>query len=78
MRQLLEDGEDVKILDIWKSKNHPNDVEFIDCDIRDRDGVRSAMKDIDIAGAISVVVLLSGAAYIYFGLGKTSKDLEDY
>jgi len=36
------------------------------------------MKDIDIAGAISVVVLLSGAAYIYFGLGKTSKDLEDY
>jgi len=48
MRRLLDQGEDVKILDIWKDNDHPDDVEFVNCDIRDRDGVHKAMKDIDI------------------------------
>ena len=48
MRRLLHKGEKVKILDIWKAKDHPADVEFIHCDIKDRNGVNKAMKDVDI------------------------------
>jgi nucleoside-diphosphate-sugar epimerase len=48
MRQLISDGEEVKVLDIWKDINHPKDVEFIKCDIRDREGLRNAMRDVDI------------------------------
>lgn len=48
MKRLLEIGEEVKVLDIWKSKDHPKDVEFINCDIRDSEKVVKSMKDIDI------------------------------
>ena len=48
MRKLLEQGETVKVLDIWKDDKHPDDVEFIHCDIRNRDGVNRAMENIDI------------------------------
>ena len=47
-KQLIDKGENVKVLDIWKASNHPNQAEFIKCDIRDRDGVSNAMKGIDI------------------------------
>ena len=48
MERLLEKGEEVKILDIWKPKNLNGDVEFIDCNILDRQGVANAMTGIDI------------------------------
>jgi len=48
MKGLIEKGENVKILDIWKHHDHPSDVEFIECDIRDRERVFHAMKNIDI------------------------------
>lgn len=48
MERLMAKGEEVKILDIWKPKDLSNDVEFIKCDILDRQGVAKAMKGIDI------------------------------
>lgn len=47
-RRLLERGEQVRILDIWEDPSRPKDIEYIDCDIRDRDGVRQAMRGVDI------------------------------
>jgi len=47
-RRLLERGEDVKIIDIWDDPTRPPEIEFINCDIRDRGGVAAAMKGIDI------------------------------
>ena len=47
-RRLLERGEKVRILDIWKDPNCPKEIEFIQCDIRDRNGVAKAMKNIDV------------------------------
>jgi nucleoside-diphosphate-sugar epimerase len=47
-RRLLERGEDVSILDIWRDAAHPKDIPFINCDIRDRVGVARAMRGIDI------------------------------
>ena len=48
MKRLLESGEKVKIMDIWKPNNLPEDVEYINCDIRDRSGVNRAMQNVDI------------------------------
>lgn len=47
-RRLYEKGESVKILDIWEDVSRPKDIEFIHCDIRDRDQVATAMRGIDI------------------------------
>lgn len=47
-RRLLERGEDVSILDIWDDPARPGDIRYVECDIRDRDGVAKAMQNIDI------------------------------
>jgi nucleoside-diphosphate-sugar epimerase len=47
-RRLIERGEDVTILDIWEDANRPEEIKYIECDIRDRDGVAKAMAGVDI------------------------------
>ena len=47
-RRLHQRGETVKILDIWDDVTRPKEIEFIHCDIRDRDGVEAAMAGVDI------------------------------
>ncbi|HNX96885.1 MAG TPA: NAD-dependent epimerase/dehydratase family protein [Candidatus Aminicenantes bacterium] len=47
-RRLLERGERVRILDIWEDPSRPKEIEYVECDIRDRDGVEKAMSGIDI------------------------------
>jgi len=47
-RRLLARGERVKILDIWEDPSRPKDLEYIHCDIRDRDGVRRAMTGVTV------------------------------
>lgn len=47
-RRLLARGERVKILDIWEDASRPRDIEYIHCDIRDREGVRRAMAGVDL------------------------------
>jgi nucleoside-diphosphate-sugar epimerase len=47
-RRLWERGEEVKILDIWEDPTRPQEIEFINCDIRDRAGVAAAMRGADI------------------------------
>ncbi|MGY8675873.1 MAG: NAD-dependent epimerase/dehydratase family protein [Verrucomicrobiia bacterium] len=47
-RRLLERGEDVKILDIWEDPSRPKEIEYIKCDITDREAVAKAFKGMDI------------------------------
>ncbi|HWK04069.1 MAG TPA: NAD-dependent epimerase/dehydratase family protein [Puia sp.] len=47
-RRLLERGETVKILDIWDEPTRPSSIEYIQCDILNREGVRKAMEGIDV------------------------------
>ena len=47
-RRLAKRGETVKILDIWEDSTRPKEIEYINCDIRDKKGVASAMKGVDI------------------------------
>jgi nucleoside-diphosphate-sugar epimerase len=41
-------GETVKILDIWDEPTSPKDIEYIECDILNREGVANAMKGVDV------------------------------
>jgi nucleoside-diphosphate-sugar epimerase len=47
-RRLLAQGERVKILDVWEDASRPRDIEYIECDIRNADGVRRAFQGVDV------------------------------
>ena len=47
-RRLHARGETVRILDIWDEPTRPKDIEYIECDILDREGVAKAMKGVDV------------------------------
>ena len=48
VRELLRSGEEVRVLDIWRDPSLSDDVEFFETDIRDRDGLRKAMQNVDV------------------------------
>ncbi|MGA2866761.1 MAG: NAD-dependent epimerase/dehydratase family protein [Verrucomicrobiota bacterium] len=58
-RRLLERGEQVKVLDLWEDPTRPREIEFIRCDIRDRAGVRAAMRGVEIVHHNAALVPLS-------------------
>jgi nucleoside-diphosphate-sugar epimerase len=47
-RRLRAAGESVAVLDIWEDPTRPSDIEFVNCDIRDRQGVARAMRGVDV------------------------------
>lgn len=47
-QRLLARGDDVRNLDVWRDPKAPADIEYVECDIRDRDGVARAMQGIDV------------------------------
>ncbi len=47
-RRLNARGEQVTVLDIWEDAARPPDIRFVDCDIRDRQGVATAMRGVDV------------------------------
>jgi len=47
-RRLLARGERVRVLDVWRDLDAPPDIEYVECDIRDRAGVERAMAGIDV------------------------------
>lgn len=47
-RRLVERGEDVRVLDIWRDPEMSSEIDFVECDIRDHDGVVRAMKNVEV------------------------------
>ncbi len=47
-RRLLKQGEEVKILDLWEDPSRPEEIEYIQADICDRERVAMAMKGVDV------------------------------
>lgn len=43
-RRLLEAGEEVRVLDIWRDSSQPKEIEFIECDIRNVEKLKQSMK----------------------------------
>ncbi len=64
-RRLLERGEEVRVLDVWRDPEMSSEIEFVECDIRSRDGVARAMSGIDIVHHNVALVPLtkSGAGF---------------
>jgi len=57
--RLAARGERVKVLDIWEDPARPRDIDFIHCDIRDREGVRRAMAGIEVVHHNAALVPLT-------------------
>ena len=64
-RRLCERGDDVRILDIWEDPSRPKEIEYVECDVRDRDGVTRAMADVDVVhhNAALVPITRSGGKF---------------
>jgi nucleoside-diphosphate-sugar epimerase len=62
-RRLLERGERVKVLDIWEDPTRPRDIEFIRCDVRDREGVFQAMRGVEIVHHNAALVPLTKSGH---------------
>jgi len=64
-RRLVQRGDRVKVLDIWEDSARSADIEFIHCDIRDREGVRRALAGVDVVhhNAALVPLTKSGARF---------------
>jgi len=65
-RRLLAHGERVKVLDIWEDPSRPKDIEYVACNILDRDGVARALRGVDIVHHNVALVPLtkSGANFL--------------
>ena len=64
-RRLLDAGERVRVLDVWDSPERSGDIEFVNCDILNRDGVARAMLDVSVVhhNAALVPLTKSGARF---------------
>ncbi len=47
LRKLIRSGWECRSLDLWRSDEHPDSVEQVQADIRDRGAVRSAVRGVD-------------------------------
>lgn len=47
-QRLLARGEQVRNLDVWRDPKASADIEYVECDIRDRDRVARAMQGVDV------------------------------
>jgi nucleoside-diphosphate-sugar epimerase len=58
-RRLQQRGERVKVLDVWEDPTRPKEIEFIHCDVRDRQGVTRAVQGVDIVHHNAALVPLT-------------------
>jgi nucleoside-diphosphate-sugar epimerase len=67
-RRLRERGEQVRVLDIWEDPSRPQDIEFVNCSVLDRDGVRAAMAGVDIVHHNAALVAQTDAGKKYWAV----------
>lgn len=58
-RRLVERGEQVRILDLWKDPSLPADIEYVQCDVRDRAGLSVALRGVDVVHHNAALVPLT-------------------
>jgi len=65
-RQLLERGEEVRILDIWEDPSRPREIAYTEASVTDRDRVREAMQGVDVVHHNAALVAQTAAGKKYF------------
>jgi len=63
--RLLEAGEKVRVLDIWRDHTQPEDIEFVEADVRDAAAVAKALKGVAVVhhNAARVPLTKSGGEF---------------
>jgi nucleoside-diphosphate-sugar epimerase len=64
--RLREQGEQVRILDIWKDTLLPEDIEFFNCSVLDRYKVGQAMQGVDVVHHNAALVAQTAAGKRYW------------
>src|SRR5580765_5152288 len=64
-QRLLERGASVRVLDIWDDPNRPREIEYVECDIRNRAGVAAAMSGVDVVHHNAALVPLSKSGKLF-------------
>ena len=67
-RRLREHGDEVRVLDLWEDRSRPADIEFVNCSVLDRDGVRAAMRDVDVVHHNAALVAQTDAGRDYWNV----------
>lgn len=67
-RRLAARGETVKVLDVWEDPGRPAEIEFIRCDIQDAEGVRRAMRGVDVVHHNAALVPLTKSGEKFWGV----------
>lgn len=65
-RRLRERGEQVRILDVWEDPSRPQDIEYVECSVLQRDGVARAMQGIDVVHHNAALVAQTDAGKDYW------------
>ncbi len=58
-RRLLERGERVTVLDIWEDPTRPKEIQFVRCNVRDREGLIRAMRGVEVVHHNAALVPLT-------------------
>ena len=64
-QELLARGEDVRIADVWEDPQRNKNLEFVHCDVRDREAVRAAMRGVDMVHHNAALVPLTKSGKIF-------------
>jgi nucleoside-diphosphate-sugar epimerase len=67
-QELLARGERIRIADVWEDPYRDKDIEFVQCDVRDPEAVRAAIRGVDIVHHNAALVPLTK-------LGKVFRDV---
>lgn len=68
VRRLRARGEGIRVLDVIDSPDRPRGTEFVECDIRDRQGVREAMTGVQFVHHNVALVPLAKAGREFWGV----------
>lgn len=64
-QELLARGEHVKIADLWEDPQRNKDIEFVQCDVRNPEAVRAAMRGVDIVHHNAALVPLTKSGNVF-------------
>ena len=67
-RALHERGEQTAVLDVWEDETRPREIEFFDCSVLNRDGVRKAVHGVDIVHHHAALVAQTNAGRRYWNV----------
>ncbi|MEO6991312.1 MAG: NAD-dependent epimerase/dehydratase family protein [Candidatus Baltobacteraceae bacterium] len=74
-RRLFERGDDVVNLDIWEDPSRPAGIEFVNCDILDREGVARAMRGIEVVHHNVALVPITKAGQRFWDVNVTGSQI---